>query len=197
MTDADTLTARQRWRADLGRYQSYASGYERRVSTFRLIFHNEQLLAIGIYRFGQYLNYEASKPTRMLLWIPYVIFLKLIHWTFGVHIFPETQIGPGLYVGHYGDIWVSPKATLGANCNIGQGVVIGVAGADTKGGPVLGDRVWLGPKATVSGPVRIGSGAVVGANSLAVTNIPENGVAIGVPAKIISYSGSGKLIRVD
>ena len=61
---------------------------------------------------------------------------------------------------------------------------------------MLGDRVWIGPKATISGPVRIGSGAVIGANSLAITNIAENGVVIGVPAKVISYSGSAKLIRV-
>ena len=196
MTDTERLSAREHWRADLARYKLYTGNDNRPFATLRLIFHNEQIMSIGIYRFGQYLQYEASKPARLLWWIPYLIAFKLIHWTFGVHIFPESRIGPGLYVGHYGDIWVSPKATIGANCSIGQGVVIGVAGGDGRGGPVLGDRVWIGPKATVSGPVRIGSGAVVGANSLAVTNIPENGVVIGVPAKVISYSGSAKLIRV-
>jgi serine O-acetyltransferase len=54
----------------------------------------------------------------------------------------------------------------------------------------------VGPGAVITGPVKVGSGAVIAANSLVTSNIPENAVAIGVPMRIISYTGSGKLIRI-
>jgi hypothetical protein len=43
-------------------------------------------------------------------------------------------------------------------------------------------------------PVRIGS-VVVDANSLVLSNLPENAVAV-VPARVLSYTGSDKLIRL-
>lgn len=195
MATSDSPSAHERWHADLERYHAYTTK-RRWFHTLRLISHNSQILSIGMYRFGQYLTHEASKPVRLILWIPYAIASKTVRWALGIHLYPESKIGPGLYIGHYGGIWITPKATLGANCSISQGVVIGVAGGDDKGGPVIGDRVWIGPNAVVTGPIRIGSGAVIAANSLAATNIPENGVAIGVPARVMSYSGSGHLIRV-
>jgi serine O-acetyltransferase len=42
--------------------------------------------------------------------------------------------------------------------------------------------------------VRIGSGAVIGANSLVASSLPENAVAVGVPARVLSYSGSASLL---
>ena len=67
-------------------------------------------------------------------------------------------------------------------------------GPDHEAAPRLGERVWVGPNAVISGPVRVGSGAVVAANTLVVANVPENAVVIGVPARVLSYSGSGNLI---
>ena len=58
----------------------------------------------------------------------------------------------------------------------------------------VGHGVWIGAGAVITGRVRIGSGAVIGANSLVVSNLPENAMAIGVPARVLSYTGSAKLI---
>jgi serine O-acetyltransferase len=146
-----------------------------------------------LYRFGQYLSTEATRGVRLSLRIPYSVILRFVRYLVGIHLYPESQIGPGLYIGHYGGIWISPKATLGANCNVSQGVTIGVAG--TRAGPVLGDRVWVGPHAVITGPARIGSGAVIAANSFVTTNVPENAMAVGVPARVIADSGSAELIR--
>jgi serine O-acetyltransferase len=154
----------------------------------------EGIWAISVYRFGQYVYQEAGPLARFFFKIPYLLISKMIGHIVGIHLAPRTQIGPGFYIGHYGGIWISPLATIGANCNIGQGVTIGTTGEDASKGPVLCDRVWVGPNATITGPVEVGSAAVVGANSLVVTNIPDNGVAVGVPAKVLSYTGSAKLI---
>jgi len=54
----------------------------------------------------------------------------------------------------------------------------------------VGDDVWLGAKATVSRGVRIGQGAVIGANAVVTRDIPDYGVAVGVPARVIRTRSS-------
>jgi serine O-acetyltransferase len=181
------LTARQRWRADVDRYCAYQS-----VSRFRIILMTESLWAIAMYRFGQYLYFEAPSAVRTLLRLPYEIAHKVLELIVDIHLWSDTQIGPGLHISHYGGIWITPLATLGSNCTLAHGVTIG-APIEDAGAPILGDRVWIGAGAVISGRVRIGSGAVIGANSLVVSNLPENAVAIGVPARVLSYTGSAKL----
>ena len=187
------LTARQRWRADVDRYRAYRPDMKGPLKRFRIILLTESLWAIAMYRFGQYLYFEAPSAVRALLRIPYEIVHKVLELIVDIHLWPDTQIGPGLYIAHYGGIWINPGATLGSDCILAHGVTIGAPMA-AAGAPILGDRVWIGSGAIISGRVRIGSGAVIGANSLVVSNLPENAVAIGVPARVLSYTGSAKLI---
>lgn len=51
--------------------------------------------------------------------------------------------------------------------------------------PVLGDNVSVGAGANIIGPVHIGNNAVIGAGAVVISDIPENAVAVGVPAKVI------------
>lgn len=164
------------------------------LKRFRIILLTETLWAIAMYRFGQYLYFEAPAAVRALLWIPYEIAHKVLELIVDIHLWPDSQIGPGLYIAHYGGVWINPRATLGSDCSLAHSVTIGAPMA-AAGTPILGDRVWIGPGAVISGRVRIGSDAVIGANSLVVSNLPENAVAIGVPARVLSYTGSAKLIR--
>jgi serine O-acetyltransferase len=191
------MTAREHFRADLERYFAH---FEKRPSLLRRIYYVTQaegVWAVWWFRFGQYLRQEASLPVRLLFELPYRLAEKWIGHVVGIHLYPQTPVGPGLYIGHYGGIWIAPLVKIGANCSISQGVTIGRAGNRTRDrGPELGDRVWVGPNAVITGKVKIGNGAVIGANSLVASNIPENGVAIGVPARVIGYSGSGDLIAL-
>jgi acetyltransferase-like isoleucine patch superfamily enzyme len=54
----------------------------------------------------------------------------------------------------------------------------------------VGDDVWLGAKVTVTRGVRIGRGAVVGANAVVTRDVPDYGVAVGVPARVIRTRSS-------
>jgi serine O-acetyltransferase len=192
-----SVTARERFRADLARYFAYYDNPKSRLKRFKIVTKTEGIWAIALFRFGQYLQLEAGPVTRFLFKIPYELTAKLMRFTVGIHIFPRTRVGPGLYIGHYGGIWITVLATIGANCNIGQGVTIGTARRGITKGPELGDRVWVGPNATISGQVKVGSGAVVGANTLVVSDVPENAVVVGVPARILSYTGSDNLIGLS
>jgi serine O-acetyltransferase len=49
---------------------------------------------------------------------------------------------------------------------------------------VIGDNVDIGTGAKVLGPITIGNNAVIGANAVVLTDVPENCVAVGIPATI-------------
>ena len=105
------------------------------------------------------------------------------------------DIGGGLHVGHIGGIVVSPQAHIGRDCNLSQGVTIGVGGrGDKRGVPFIGDRVYIGPGAKVFGPIRIGNDVAIGANAVVCDDVPDNAVVVGMPARIISMRGSADFV---
>jgi acetyltransferase-like isoleucine patch superfamily enzyme len=55
----------------------------------------------------------------------------------------------------------------------------------SKGPIIIGDHAWLGTGAIVLGGVTIGEGAVVGAGAVVTKDIPDNCIALGVPARVV------------
>ena len=49
----------------------------------------------------------------------------------------------------------------------------------------IGDGAWLGENAVICPGVRVGRGAVVGANAVVLEDVPDHGVAVGVPARLV------------
>jgi acetyltransferase-like isoleucine patch superfamily enzyme len=49
----------------------------------------------------------------------------------------------------------------------------------------IGADVWLGVKVTVLRGTTVGDGSVVGANAVVSRDVPANGVAVGVPARVV------------
>ncbi len=52
---------------------------------------------------------------------------------------------------------------------------------------IIGEDVWLAANVTVLKGSKIGNGTVIGAKSLVKGDIPENAIAIGIPAKVLKY----------
>ncbi len=50
---------------------------------------------------------------------------------------------------------------------------------------VIGNNVWIGEMVCILPGVTIGSGSIIGAGAIVTKNIPENSIAVGVPAKVI------------
>ncbi len=121
--------------------------------------------------------------------IKYIIHHKRIKY--GIQISIETKIGKGFYIGHFGGIVVSREAKIGNNCNISQDVTIGLSPrGEKKGAPLIGDNCYIAPGAKIIGNIKIGNNVTIGANAVVTTDLPDNAVAAGIPAKIISYNGS-------
>jgi acetyltransferase-like isoleucine patch superfamily enzyme len=66
---------------------------------------------------------------------------------------------------------------------------------ESKGKITVGDHAWLGVGAIVLSGVRIGKGAVVGAGSVVTHDIPDGGIAVGVPARLIRSRNDIALIN--
>ena len=54
---------------------------------------------------------------------------------------------------------------------------------------VIGNDVWIGAGAKILMNCHIGDGAIIGANSVVTGDIPENAIAVGIPARVIKYRG--------
>lgn len=117
--------------------------------------------------------------------------MTFYEYKFGISISYRTQIGPGLYIGHFGGIVINQKTIIGQNCNISHQVTVGVANRGPhKGVPTFGDNIYIGPGAKVFGDIKIGNNVAIGANCVVTKDVPDYSVVVGVPGKVISSEGS-------
>lgn len=65
----------------------------------------------------------------------------------------------------------------------------------TRKGITIGDDVWIGAGVIILDGVTIGPHAVIGAGSVVTRDIPADGVAMGVPAKVVRKRGETKMPR--
>lgn len=149
------------------------------------------LHAIAVHRFGQWLK-TKHLLLRILLEPVYLGLFHRIRTKWGIEISRSAEIGPGLYIGHYGGIMIASLARIGSNVNISQQVTIGVSGQGEKMGvPIIGDHVYIAPGAKVFGKIRIGNNAKIGANAVVYRDIPDNAVVVQDPGyRIISFKGN-------
>ena len=78
------------------------------------------------------------------------------------------------------------RAIVGKRCHVGAGAVLaGVVEPASATPVVIEDDVLIGANAVVLEGVRVGRGAVVAAGSVVVSDVPENAVVAGVPARTI------------
>lgn len=125
-------------------------------------------------------------PLARLLIYPFARWrLGRCHYRTGIRIPLSVKAGPGLLIGHWGAVWISPECSFGANCSLGNGINIGGAGGSGKRGvPQLGDNVFIGPGAKLSEPITIGHEAAVMANTVVAADVPPGAIALGVPHRI-------------
>ncbi|WP_150307659.1 acyltransferase [Planctomonas psychrotolerans] len=133
-----------------------------------------------------------------------------------VSIGPGSMIRPSSYYGgEVGEgLLMGDRSSTGANCfigcsgriEIGNDVMLGPgvrifsenhAFEDTaasiksqgvvRGTVVIGDDCWIASGATITANVTIGRGVVVAAGSVVTSDVPDNAVVAGIPAKILRY----------
>lgn len=108
-------------------------------------------------------------------------------------------IGEGCRIGPYSifncgeDVSIGNDSIFGGYCyfqSSNHGIKKGelIKNQDHTYGKIrVGKGVWIGAHVNVLAGVTIGDGSVIGANSVVTKDIPTNAVAVGAPAKVISY----------
>ncbi|WP_051551855.1 serine O-acetyltransferase [Nocardioides sp. URHA0020] len=112
------------------------------------------------------------------------------HVLTGADLAWQADIGRGLQLFHPQGVVIGPRAAIGTNCHIQQGVTVGNRNYLW---PVIGNDVYLGAGSKVIGEIRVGNGAQIGANAVVLTDVPDYATAVGVPARIIPAKFGGGL----
>jgi serine O-acetyltransferase len=133
-------------------------------------------------------------------WLP-IILLTPVYWllatyyrlAYDINLEQSAEIGPGLYIGHFGGIRVR-NCYIGEHCAIQQEVCLEPE-ACGNGGPIIGNRVWIGAHARIQGSVKVGDRATIGAGSLVNRDVPDGCLLLGNPARVAQkdYDNSGFL----
>jgi serine O-acetyltransferase len=161
--------------ADLERYPARAGRRE------------QSIWAIRVYRFGRRVDRLKPGIWREFLTRIYWLRFRIVETLTGISLPKEAQIGPGLRIYHFGNIFIHPDVSIGANCTLRQGVTLGnrIASGPV---PIVEDDVDFGAYAQILGAVRIGRGAKIGAMSVVLCDVPPGATAVGIPARIIEHA---------
>lgn len=113
------------------------------------------------------------------------------------------EVGPRTVFGHHCTVAADQMVSIGRNCLVAEMVSIhdhdhafastdiAILDQGRATAPVrIGDNVWIGAKATITKGVTIGSNSVIGAHAVVTGDLPENCIAVGIPARVIRYRQS-------
>lgn len=172
-------------RQDYSKYSQYGGNF------ISIIFFTQGFWAIFQHRIAYSCHTLKIPVVKHVLLIICLIWQKLIEILTGISIPYSAKIGSHFYIGHFGGIIINANAIIGNNCNISQGVTIGVSGrGDNRGVPTIGNNVYIGANAVVAGKIDVGDNCVVAGNSLLVSSIEDNVTVAGVPAVVINNNTS-------
>lgn len=124
------------------------------------------------------------------------IFKKILYYYFllnhrrlslktGMTISPNV-LGKGCLIMHPGFRRIGPSSKIGDNCTILPNVLLGKK-YPGKCSIEIGDNCYIATNVTILGPVKIGNNVTIGAGAVVLSDIPDNAVVAGVPARVIKY----------
>ncbi|PFH87077.1 serine acetyltransferase [Bacillus sp. AFS088145] len=140
-------------------------------------------------------NWLFNPNYRVAVWIAYLQkvnskFIKKIiqnhlEVKYSVLVSLHCKIGKCFKLEHFFGVVIGRDVVIGDNCKIYQQVTLG-----EKNGkfPKIGNNVVIFSGAKIIGDIIIGDNVQVGANAVVLHDIPDNSVAVGIPAKILKQS---------
>lgn len=96
----------------------------------------------------------------------------------------DTAIIGSIKLPHPHNVCIGRDVRIGENCILYHDVSIGQSYDKF---PRIGDNVIIYTGAKIMGDVTVGDNAVIGVNAVVTSDVPENAIVGGIPAKIIRY----------
>ncbi|MEJ0093432.1 MAG: serine acetyltransferase [Methylocella sp.] len=143
------------------------------------LFYNPGFCAVALHRIAARLNSfgKLGQAFGLLVWRLNVILN-------GCYFNNRAKIAPGLRLPHPIGVVVGADVSIGANVTIYQHVTIGVNENCHALCPTIHADCVIYAGAVIVGAISLGPNAVVGANSFVRINVPEDSLAVGLPAII-------------
>ncbi len=109
----------------------------------------------------------------------------------GIKIGAGSYIGPFTQIISVGPILIEENVLLSGQCFLisgdhptqGKGDVS--KNVKTREGIIIGKGSWIGANVKIVDGIKIGKGVIIGAGAVVTKNIPDNTIAVGVPARVI------------
>lgn len=140
-------------------------------------------LATCVYRYGRWAMALRPRWLAAPFKLLYVMLRVATELVLGIRISVNSEIGPGLYIGHFGGIFIRCRA--GRHLTLSQDVTVGSRGAGQGGGwPVFGNDIYVGAGAKIIGEVCIGDGVIIGANTVVTKDVPAQTRVVGAAVRM-------------
>jgi acetyltransferase-like isoleucine patch superfamily enzyme len=109
-----------------------------------------------------------------------------------LHLGNDTRISPYVIIGAEQSIVLGDRASVGEHSSIRDHdhdtAAISMRWGGLVGSPVvIGEDSWIARGVAVLRGSRIGAGAIIGANAVVRGDIPDNALAVGIPARVVRY----------
>ena len=141
--------------------------------------------SLPAFRYTYLFRHAAAYPKGTLRGFVYRFLLRHYSHKYGYQIMPNTKIGKGLYIGHWGPVVINGQAQIGEHCTLSHVVTIGQVNRGLHAGvPKIGNKVWIGAGAVIVGKIVIGDNVLIAPNAYVNFDVPSNSVVIGNPAVI-------------
>ena len=154
-----------------------ASTHRKLERGWRVLIRRETKVILQ-YRFSHWVHTLHIPVIRQILML---IALLWQRWNqiilAGVLVAPDAEIGPGMVLHTAYGLQISPTI-IGSGCTFNSQVLIGT------GVKSIGNNCYFGPGCKIVGEVTIGNNVLVVANSVVLTDVPDNTTIMGVPARI-------------
>jgi serine O-acetyltransferase len=165
-------------KSDIKRYNRDNDGLL--YSMVKAAYTHPSFIGLVWYRIGHALWGKRKNPIFFILLTIHRILYPLVRIHSGLELSPRTQIGPGVYIAHFGPTVIHPNTIAGSNLTLLQGVTIG---EHNNGVPILGNNVAIATGAKVIGGITIGNNVTIGAGAVVIKDVPNDSTVVGIPAK--------------
>ncbi|HEY3028094.1 MAG TPA: hypothetical protein VGJ55_18245 [Pyrinomonadaceae bacterium] len=184
------MTLRELIRSDLARFtQTFVlrgQPFSKQRVFWESVIFKAGFQAVLLYRVSHWLFQRG--------WIYPAWFLSRLSLAItGADIEFNAEIGPGMFVSHPVGIVVGRGTVIGSDVTLFQAVTFGVKSWHPdaiRKFPRVGNKCYFFAGAAVLGDVTIGNNCVVGAHAVLTTDLPDGGLAQGIPAKIYPDKGA-------
>lgn len=151
---------------------------------FRWLFTESWGMAVFLMRMSQYMH------QRRFVWrfAPYVKRINEILTGLECHL--SATIKEGLFLPHTQNIVIGEGVKIQKKVTIYNGVTLGAFDRKENESfenryPTICENAVIYTGAKVLGPIEVGAGAKVGANAVVLKTVPQDYIAVGVPARIL------------